>query len=90
MSEYFAMNVFCLSILIISQLVSQINAADESFIVPSPDEKSLSYREGTTLSLAWGTTLDRIALTLWQDGNATFEYIGGFLCNNSCQSCTPI
>lgn len=90
MSEYFSIYVFCLSILIISQLVSQINAVDESFIVPSPNEKSLTYREGSTLSLAWATTLDKIALTLWQDGNDTFEYIGGFLYNNSCQSYTPI
>lgn len=86
MLECVATNVFYLSILIISQLVSQVIAADERFIVPSNDSKSLSYREGSMLNLAWDTSLDRIALTLWQDGIDSLEYIGGLLCNQSCQS----
>lgn len=77
MLEFGARNVFYLSILTISQLVSQVIAADERFIVPSSDSKSLIYREGSLLALAWNTTLDRIALTLWQDGINAFEYIGG-------------
>lgn len=71
-----ARNVLYLSILIIPQLMSQVLAADERFIVPSNDSKSLSYREGSLLALAWNTTLDRIALTLWQDGIDVLEYIG--------------
>lgn len=74
------MNLLYLSILIISQLVSQVTAADERFIVPSNDSKSLSYREGSLLALAWNTSLDRIALTLWQDGVNSLEYIGGLSC----------
>lgn len=79
MLEYVAMNVFYLSILIISQLVSQVisQLAEERFIVPSNNSKSLSYREGSKLSLEWYTSLDRIALTLWQVGNNSLEYIGG-------------
>lgn len=77
MLEFGARNVFYLSILTISQLVSQVIAADERFIVPSSDSKSLIYREGSLLALAWNTTLDRIALTLWQDGINALEYIGG-------------
>lgn len=76
--------MFYLSILIVSQLVSHI-AADERFIVPSTDSKSLSYHKGSTLALAWSTSLDRIALTLYQDGlfqdgNTSAEYIDGLLC----------
>lgn len=85
--SYVGMNVFYLSILTTSQLVSQVNAAAESFIVPPQGAKSLSYREGSKLSLSWDTSLDWIALTLWQDGiDSSFEYIGGFLCGRLSKS----
>lgn len=76
-----AMNMFLLllsGILTISQLAFRVVAITEGFIVPSPTSDSLSYREGSMLTLAWNSTLDKIALTLWQDGNNTYEYIGGF------------
>lgn len=89
MLESVARNVLYLSILVVSQLVSQVITADERFIVPSNESRSLSYREGSFLTLAWNTTLDRIALTLWQDGINALEYIGALSCNQPCHSsCT--
>lgn len=73
------MNMF-LSFLIISQLVLQVIAAAEAFINPSVISDYLTYREGSVVSIVWKSTVDKIALTLWQDGNNTLEYIGGFSC----------
>lgn len=78
-----AMNIFLLLILTISLLTLKVVAVTEGFIVPPPNTDSLSYREGSFLTLAWNSTLDKIALTLWQDGNNTFEYIGGLSSNQS-------
>lgn len=74
------MNMFFLSFLIISQLVLQVIAAAEAFINPSVISDYLTYREGSVVSIVWNSTVDKIALTLWQDGNNTWEYIGGFSC----------
>lgn len=78
-----AMNMFLLLILTISLLTLKVVAVTEGFIVPPPNTDSLSYREGSFLTLAWNSTLDKIALTLWQEGNVTFEYIGELSCNQS-------
>lgn len=81
MPKCVAMNMFLLSILTISQLMLQVIAVIEGFIVPSPSPEFHSYREGSMLTIAWNSTLESIALTLCQDGNNTFEYIGGLSCN---------
>lgn len=90
MLEFVARNVLYLSILVVSQLVSQVITVEERFIVPSNESKSLSYREGSFLTLAWNTTLDRIALTLWQDGINALEYIGALSCNQPCHSSSTL